>query len=243
MSKRLFLWVGGSLAAVGLIFTAIAAWMAIDDRVFHANAVEATGTVVDLERRQGTARMSDSGARQANRSFVYAPVVEWRDDEGTRHFFTAATASQPPAYERGEAVRLFYPPGRPSEARIDSFTERHALVLGFGGLGSVLAVCGLMLIAIDPRRRKVIAELKRTGLPLEAEFIECYRDRRIALNGRNPWRVAAQAVHPLTGKVHRFDSEPVWVDLRATLEGKTVKVLYDPENVKRHYVDLSDHTG
>ena len=107
-------------------------------------------------------------------------------------------------------------------------------------MGSLFALVGAGLVFAFFRRRRVIDQLKRTGIPIEAKFIECYRDTSTRINGRSPYRVVGQATHPATGRLQSFKSEPIWLDLSEQLAGKTIKVLVDPVRAKRHYVDLTE---
>ena len=229
MGDRFFLWFGLVFAVFGLTFAGIGGWWFFEDMGFQRTAVTTTGTVIDLERRS-----SDDGS-------TYAPVVEWRDPAGTRHEFVGGVASSPPHYDVGETVAVAYQAGRPGAARVNSFTERGIMPLAFGGMGSIFAAIGLTLVILHLRRRYIIRQLRKSGLPLHARVMECYRDTSTKVNGRSPWRVAAQATHPLTGKIHRFESDHVWVDLSEALDGKSVRVLYDPEDADDYLVDLSDY--
>jgi len=52
--------------------------------------------------------------------------------------------------------------------------------------------------------------------------------------------VIAQGVHPTTGMLSTYTSEPIWLDLTAELAGQNMTVLIDPARPKQHYVDLSE---
>ncbi|ANY18750.1 Inner membrane protein YmfA [Tsuneonella dongtanensis] len=229
MRDRFFLWFGSAFAAFGLLFAGVGGWMLFDDLDFQKDALHARGTVVDLEQRT-----SDDG-------YVYAPIVEWRDQNGTPQRFVGGVGSNPAAYDRGEAVDVTYHRGLPGQARVDSFTERHMGPAIFGGMGSLFAIVGLTLVVLHLRRRRTIASLKSAGMPIQAKFLSCQIDRSTTINGRHPYRVSAQATHPTTGKLHRFDSDYIWVDLSDSLNGKPVRVLCDPTDPEDYFVDLSDY--
>lgn len=229
---KFVVWIGVAFLVAGLAMLGGGAWAERDARRFEASALSATGTVVDLVRQR-----SDSDGRT---TYTYAPVVEWSDPAGTRQEFVGSVASSPPSYERGERVAVLYPPGKPGRARIADFTNRYFMPLIFGGLGAVFALVGGGIVLFHLRNRRRIAHLKGAGLPIQAKFLESYRDTSISVNGRHPWRVAAQATHPATGKLCRFESGPVWVDPGPTLAGRTVRVLVDPHDPDSHFVDLSD---
>lgn len=225
---KFVLWIGAVFLVVGVGMLAGAAFAERSARQFETEAIAASGTVIDLSRRS-----SDDG-------YTYAPVVEWFDGAGTRHEFVGSVASSPPSYEVGESVAVRYRAGQPGRARIADFANRYLLPLIFGGLGAVFAVVGGGIVVFFVRNRRRIAGLKTAGVPIQAKFLESWRDTSIAVNGRHPWRVAAQATHPATGKLCRFESGPVWVDPAAALAGRTVRVLIDPHDPDSHHVDLSD---
>jgi hypothetical protein len=123
---------------------------------------------------------------------------------------------------------------------IDGFMDRFFLPLMFVGMGSLFAAIGAGMLFAYVRRRKIIAQLRRSGLPIEAEFLECYRDTSTKVNGRSPYRVVAQTTHPATGKLESFKSDPIWLDLSRQLAGEKVRIFVDPARPKHHFVDLSE---
>jgi hypothetical protein len=146
-------------------------------------------------------------------------------------------------YSTGETVEVIYAPGAPDEAIIDSFLERTFLPLIFGGLGTVFTAIGGGMIVAWLRGRRIAAQLRASGLPIQAKFVECYLETRVRVNGRSPWRVVCQATHPATGKLERFTSEAIWFDPSDRLVGKDLRVFVDPARPKRHLVDLSPYVG
>ncbi len=110
----------------------------------------------------------------------------------------------------------------------------------FGGIGLVFVLIGLPFLYLYWKRRGVIARLKRAGERIEAEFMRCDVDIGTVVNGRNPYRVHAQGKHPKTGRLASFVSEPIWLDLSSTLEGKTVPVLVDRKRYRDHYIILDE---
>ena len=72
-----------------------------------------TGNVVRLDE-------SDSGEGGC---CVYSPVIEFVAG-GQTFTFESGNASDPPAYDVGEEVRVLYDPANPETAQIDSFFER-----------------------------------------------------------------------------------------------------------------------
>lgn len=229
MSKA-FNWIGGIFLLFGLVFAGVGAGIYWKDRDLAATGDRAQGTVVELEWR-----------RDSDGDVTYRPVVEFRDAGGARHRFTSSVGSNPAAFSRGEEVEVIYDAWSPSDAMIDSFTTRYLLPLAFGGFGLVFGgIGGGMLVAVI-RRKRIIADLKQRGLPIEAEVIDCYHDTSTKINGRSPYRVVAQATHPGTGQLQSFKSDPIWLDLSSQLDGKNVRVLVDMQRPKRYWVDLTEY--
>ena len=72
-----------------------------------------TGRVVRLEESSD----SDGGC------CVYSPVIEF-EANGQTYFFEGSNASDPPAYDVGEQVKVIYHPNDPNTAQINKWTER-----------------------------------------------------------------------------------------------------------------------
>jgi hypothetical protein len=229
---RVVIWVGGIFAAVGLVLAVSAGWVFLKDRSFAATGVRAPGSVIEM-----------IGSRDSDGDYTYKPVVEFHDAEGQRHVFSSTVSSSPPQYSTGEAVTVIYAPGSPDRAIIDSFVDRYLMPLIFGGLGTLFAIIGFGILFARLRARRVAAQLRASGLPIQAKVTECYRDTSVQVNGRSPWRVLCQATHPADGKVHSFTSESVWVDPSEQLAGKDVRVFVDPARPGRHLVDLTPYFG
>lgn len=224
---KAFVWVGGIFMAVGLVFMAVGGIFFVKNQALADGGAHAPGTVIEM------ARSTDSDG-----DVTYRPVVEFFDADGTRHEFASSFSSNPPSYSRGQKVEVVYDPEAPVRAMIDGTFERW-IPLIIGGFGAPFALIGAGLLYVHFRRRKTIERLRQSGMPIEAEFVECYRDRRVKVNGRSPWRVSCQAIHPATGKLQSFLSDPVWVDPSSEIGRQPIRVLIDPARPKDHYVDLS----
>ncbi|MEM1051004.1 MAG: DUF3592 domain-containing protein [Pseudomonadota bacterium] len=225
---RFMVWIGALFAGIGALFLAISAAGYLADQSHIATAKEAQGTVINLTQSRGS-----NGP-------TFAPVVEWRDAKGRRHVLYSNTGSNPPAFARGEKVRVLYDPADPNKAKVDSFGQRFTLILIFAGLGLVFSLIGGPILYLFLRRKRVIARLKHSGERIEAKFLRCDVDRSTVVNGRSPYRVHAQGKHPKTGRLASFVSGPIWVDLTSTLAGKTIPVLVNRKRYRDHYVMLDE---
>ncbi len=222
--------IGLIFGTVGLAMAGGGAWLWNNSESYVENGILTQGTVVDLVYK------SDSDG-----SGTYAPVVEFTDRDGVSRRYHSNSSSNPASYSRGEKVDLYYMADAPEKAMIDSFTDRHLGPVVLGGMGLLFATVGGGMTFAYFRRRKIIAHLQDKGVPIEAEFQECYHDTTTKMNGRSPWRVVAQGRHPATGKIDDFRSEPIWVDLTNHLKGKRIRVLVDLADPEKHWVDLSEY--
>lgn len=227
--SKVKLWIGLPFMLFGLVFAGIGGWFYWSDRELANSGTHTQGTVVDLQ-----------SSRNSDGDMTYKPVVEFSDRNGTRFQFVERIASSPPSFSRGEKVDLIYDPEDPENAMIDSFTTRYLFPLVFGGFGLLAALIGGWLMLSFVRRRRVIAELKQTGLRIQASFTQCYLDTSVKINGRSPYRVAVQATHPATGRLTSFTSDPIWLDLSEVLKDRDVPVIVDPQDPDDYYVDLSE---
>jgi hypothetical protein len=211
--SRLFIAVFGGF---GLTFLAIGGFLAHSSLAFRDGAQSAEGRVIEL----------DGGK----------PVVEFDTPDGT-HRVTGSVSSDPPAYEVGENVTVWYPPDAPEAARIDGWLERWFLPTLFGGLGAVFAGIALGFLVAARRRRRLHEWLRQFGTKVQAKYTGVMHDTSVRINGRHPWRLTAQWQHPATGIVHVFESDTLFFDPSDYVRGETVDVWIDPNDPRRHHLD------
>ena len=229
---RFMFWIGliFALIGTGLAWGTYYAWSISEDLV--ANGLHARGTVIDLAYR----RDDDGGG-------TYVPVVEFLDSAGETRIYHSTSGSNPPAYDRGERVDLYYDRENPERAMIDSFTDRWMLPLILGVMATVFGAAGYTVLFFMIRRWWRVRWLKAHGGAVEADFVRCVLDTSTTVNGMHPWRVEASGYHPATRRKERFVSDQIWSNLDEELQGKTVRVRIDPRSTRFHYVDLSRYLG
>lgn len=117
----------------------------------------------------------------------------------------------------------------PADARADS------LVLG--GFSILFIGTGLTGITRNWRRKRRRAWLQRHGRPVEAALLGLVQDW--GPSGAY-FVVQCQWFDPLQRQVHVFESEPVHHKPERFVAGQMLRVLIDPHNPRRHWVDLQE---
>lgn len=118
-------------------------WHIAQDRRQRREWTATDGIVVSLaEREVGV------GAR---RRTVYCPIVEFTGDDGMRRQFDAGIGARPAWHRVGQTMRVLYPAGSPSSARLDPGSDWSNAVPAFL-MGVALIVVGalFMWLARDP---------------------------------------------------------------------------------------------
>ena len=115
---------------LGLGMLTVAAWAGYRSWAYRQTAQSAQGTVIALEWSNDS---DGSGAR---------PVVRY-EVRGEPYEITGNVSSSPPAYAVGDPVRVLYPPGAASAARLDTWFDFWFLPAFLGGMGLVFGLVGV----------------------------------------------------------------------------------------------------
>jgi hypothetical protein len=216
-----------AFTAVGVAMLLGAAFWYQSTRSFIATAIDAEGTVIELQ----PVRSTDST--------TYRPIVRFEDQRGQRIEFSSATSSNPPGYSQGEKVSVLYPAADPHDARINGYFSLWGGATIIAGLGGVFTLVGVGII-FGTRFMRLRAEALRTsGVPIETAFQSVELNTSLSVNGRHPFRVLTQWQNPTTSQIHVFHSGNVWFDPTTYLTDKRIVVYIERGNPKKYFVDLS----
>ena len=85
-----------------------------------------------------------------NNSMTYSPVFQFTDQSGKTHTIQSASSSNPPSYEVGEEVKIFFNPENPNEAKLNEIFDLWgaSIILGIVALGSMF-LSSIVFIASD----------------------------------------------------------------------------------------------
>ena len=110
--------------------------------IWLARSVPSRGTIVEL------IPVEDQEQNTTN----YAPRFTFSGDDGRMHTVTSDTASNPPAFQVGEQVRVRYIRGNPSSAKLDYFWQLWFIPIVFGCLGVLFTPAGYLLLRRERQR-------------------------------------------------------------------------------------------
>ncbi|MEU6243488.1 DUF3592 domain-containing protein [Streptomyces sp. NPDC047024] len=149
--------------AFGTLFVGIGGAVAVDSASYLSSGERASGTVVDLEWRSSHSHYSGSSRnRQSSGPSAY-PVIAFTAKDGEKHTFRDNSGSNPPAYEVGERVEVLYRADSPEDARINGFLSLWLIPVIFGGLGSVFAAVGTVIVVVMRKKARAALGSTRAG--------------------------------------------------------------------------------
>jgi hypothetical protein len=223
MSKKIVYFVFGIFILIGLIFTAVGAWLFVDAVMFRKTAVKADGVVVGM-------------VESSDRDNSYYPVVEFTSPEGIAVRFKYNVSSSPPMFEVGEKVRVIFDPKRPGDVTIDSWLSW--LLQGiFLFIGLIFLGIGVGVTILLVRGGNRGARLKMTGRKVQAQVVGVIKGW-LRVNNRPSYRIVCKWMDPMIGKERLYKSELLWFD-PSNQVGPMVDVFVDMANSKIYYVDIS----
>lgn len=216
---------------IGLCLLAAALFLYLNQKAFISKAALSEGTVIGLAERSDT----DLSVT----SIYYYPMVEFHTRTNERIEFLSSSGTNPPSYRKGEKVEVLYLPNEPQNAFIKGFFSLWGAALIIGGVGGMFLLIGGTILGVSRFKSSRDNYLKQKGARIETEFMGVEINKRIEVNGRNPYRVLTQWQNPATGELITFKSNDLWSDPSNHILGRKITVFMERNNPKKHYVDLS----
>ncbi|WJS94153.1 DUF3592 domain-containing protein [Flavobacterium johnsoniae] len=212
---------------IGACLLAGAIYLYIDKQAFLEKAETTQGTVIEMI------------PKRSKDSTTYSPVVSFTTKSGQEIAYTSSTSSNPPSYNVGENVQIFYDPANPNKAEINGFFSLWLGVIILGFIGIVFFLIGSLGVLFRYLKNKKAQNLRETGKPISAKFTQVQLNTNQTLNGRNPFQILSQWQDPKTDELYVFKSESIWFDPTEFVKTDTVRVFIDPENPKDYVMDIS----
>lgn len=214
-----------SLIGAGLLAGAI--YLYVDKQAFLEKAETTQGTVIEMI------------PKRSKDSTTYSPVVSFTTKSGQTITYTSSTSSNPPSYDVGEKVEIFYDPANPNDAEINGFFSLWLGVLILGFIGTVFFLIGSLGVLLRYLKNKKAQNIRQTGKPISAKFTQVKLNTSQTLNGRNPFQILSQWQDPKTDELYVFKSDSIWFDPTDFVKTDTIRVFIDPENPKDYVMDIS----
>ncbi len=210
--------------AVGLTLLGLSMWKYSATKTFIESAVTTDGEVVDFTRGSGT---------------NYKPVVRFKTKDGEEIEYVSSLSTNPPLFDRGEVVTIFYKPDDPQNAKIDEFWSLWFFSVLTGGMGTIFFAIGGGMVLFVNLREKRAEKLRREGTRIQAKFIGVELNKMIRVNNRSPYRITCQWQDPVSSNLHIFRSKNLWFDPTDYIKTETLTVFIGRNNPKKYYVDVS----
>jgi len=114
----------------------------VSQSIWLARSVPVNGTIVELIPVEG----------QEQSTTNYAPRFTFSGDDGHGYTVTSGVATNPPAFQIGQPVRVRYIKGNPSSAKLDYFWQLWFMPEVSGALGALFTTAGYLLLRRERRR-------------------------------------------------------------------------------------------
>lgn len=165
--------------------------------------------------------------------------IRFIDQSGARQVFSPRLRSNPPRYQVGQVVNMYYDPTDPAHGEVDDFIDMWLFESVFGGIGLAALIIGVIILIKDYNKKKQRDWLLNFGIKIKAEF-DSIVEANIVVNGKAPNLIVCQYLDPKTNQLFLYRSDYIWFNPTPHLpkSGK-LDVWIDPENPAKYWVDVS----
>ena len=218
---------GLTFGGIGLVMLVIALGFGINTALAISSSLTATGTVIDGGDSSG------GGKARA--------LIEFTDSAGRPVQFRSNTASNPPEFQTGQKVKVYYKSSDPAGSAFpDSFISLWFWSLLSGLLGLVFAGTGLVCLIIWYMGWRKKKWLQQHGRRITAEITAVRQNTHVRNMGKSPYYVLARSRDTFDSITPTFRSGSIWNLPATATPGTDINVLVDPDNYGRYYVELQD---
>ena len=218
---------------VGIVLLLITFFTFNNTQKFLDKARLTQGVVTELLPRESR----DSDSKKV--STTYAPVVEFITDAGETITYISSSSSNPPSYDTGESISIYYLPDSPQRAKIDGFMDLWFGTVILAGFGSLFFLIGFGSSLFVRMRKNKDAALLANGMAIATNYQNVELNRSLKVNGRYPFKIVTHWQNPDTGQLHIFKSKNIWFDPSDYIEQDKITVYVEPNNYKKYYLDTS----
>lgn len=206
---------------IGIIITSIGLYAAIK-ALDSSNKVDTIGTITSI-----VSTSSDT-----------PDVYVTYNVDGKR--YTSVIRGYSSTFYEGKKIDIYYMKNDPNIIG-NKKLELLILLLPFIGL-IFLLIGGINIFKIISNKKKK-ERLIKTGIKIEATYIETTTNYNLNVLGRNPSNIICEYDDPVSNNTYKFKSERLWYDPSLYIsdcEIETFTVYVNKDNMKDYYVDIEE---
>lgn len=141
--------------------------------------------------------------------------------------------------KEGNNITVYYDSDFPSEFKVEGENLFTNIIIISMGCGFILV--GVRMIKDFLKTVDIKKHVLKEGEKVEAQIKEIYINENCTINGKHPYIIVCEWIHPSTGVTHKFKSKRFLNNPEKYLIGKTTMNVYvDMENPKMYYVDTEE---
>jgi hypothetical protein len=221
MVAKILSYIFGAIGAVAFV---LMLFLVITTFTFISQASTTEGTVTKVQR--------------AGRGFN--AVIGFNTLNGRAVEFTTPGSTNPPEFQVGQRVRIYYNPDNPaSSARPDSFYSLWFWQLFPGIFALIFGGLGLAFFSVYFFNQRKIKWLRRYGQTVTGQIDRIQLNTAVRNGRKSPYIAWVHWRNPENGRTYTFKSDNIWLDPLPFSPGAEVNVLIDPANIGRYHVDIS----
>ena len=204
-------------AIAGLVCGIAGFWMVRERFQILHEGIKTTATVIDLSYSKNTV----------------APIFEYKDEWGNDLRYASNFYTNIDPYEIGDQVSLYYLPSNPEKVAVEGIGWENwfpfLFLFSHGGIG----FGGLFWLE---KKRRLYNWLQEQGQELQIPLSSV----KEAYNKRKYYTLIGQWMDPYTQASFTFESDALTRNpLESIALGANIRVLIDPNNPKRYWMDTA----
>ncbi len=223
---------GRIIIFIGLVFlTTIFSYITYSITIRQVNFVNKSNP------SEGTV-ISFSENRNRKNGNTYAPVVEYKDEQGNTQTFKSALSSNRPSYKIGQRVNILVP-NDGDTPQISYFMD-----LWFGSIiTSIFALIAWLILILTTystiKKWRMLKLLAKNGVVIQAKVLSVDESSyNPSTNASLSWLIQAQWLNPQDNKVYNFESEDIMYNPKDFL-GDTIDVTILPQDPSVYEMNIS----